>query len=208
MSHRFFATFLIAAMSFWTSACWDSPEDAGKIKGGGGVARAPLERPSPEHDYAEESTEVTSAQRAPHALESESNSAEIIRRLDSALASGDEETVLDLMLDLEDRGGAESVTGLGIVVDRALDDDLKLDAIASLAVLSDEDDVSAPLLRAIDDRSPAVRIEALDVMAYAEMVNLLPVLRVRIRRESDPETREALEETIEELEFFKERSGR
>ncbi|MFP6638753.1 MAG: hypothetical protein VCC04_00810 [Myxococcota bacterium] len=154
-----------------------------------------------EPDDADESAkEVLVEQDVPIAAPDE-DPAETIRRLDSALAADEEETVLDLMLDLEDQGGAVAVNGLGLVIDRALDDELKLDAIASLSMLAEEEDVSAPLLRALDDDSPSVRVEALDVMADWGMVNLLPVLRLRMQRASDPETREALEETIEELEY-------
>ena len=202
MSHRVITSLLIAAIGCWTSACWDSPGDTdGSIGGPGTSPRAPLTRPVLEPDDADESAkEVLVEQDVPIAAPDE-DPAETIRRLDSALAADEEETVLDLMLDLEDQGGAAAVNGLGLVIDRALDDELKLDAIASLSMLAEEEDVSAPLLRALDDDSPSVRVEALDVMADGGMVNLLPVLRLRMQRASDPETREALEETIEELEY-------
>lgn len=202
MSDRVITSLLIAAISCWTSACWDSPSDPDGSRDNLGTSpRAPLTRPVLEPDDADESAkEVLVEQDVPIAAPDE-DPAETIRRLDSALAADEEETVLDLMLDLEDQGGAVAVNGLGLVIDRALDDELKLDAIASLSMLAEEEDVSAPLLRALDDDSPSVRVEALDVMADGGMVNLLPVLRLRMQRASDPETREALEETIEELEY-------
>ncbi len=128
---------------------------------------------------------------------------ELLPLLDSSLASGDDEAALDYMLELEDRGGDVAVKGLGMVIDHALDEDLKLDAIASLSMM-EEDDISAPLLRAMNDQSEEVQIAALEVIADSEMVNLLPALRMRMGRESTESVLEAIDEAIVELEYLQE----
>ena len=128
---------------------------------------------------------------------------DLIELLDSSLASGDDEAVLDYMLELEDQGGEVAVRGLGMVIGNALDEDLKLDAIASLSMMEDED-ISAQLLRALDDQSEEVNIAALEVIADFELKNLLSALRVRRGRGGDEAILEALEDTIMELEYLEE----
>ena len=121
--------------------------------------------------------------------------------LDSALASDDDEAISDYLLDLEDRGGEIAVRGMGIAIDHALDEEIKLYAIDSLAMMQGED-VRAPLLCALDDQSEDVKIAALEVIADSEMFELLSVLRLRKERENNEATLEALNETIEELEYI------
>ena len=94
-----------------------------------------------------------------------------------------------------------AVRGMGIAIDHALDEEIKLDAIDSLAMMQGED-VRAPLLRALDDQSGDVQIAALEVIADSEMFDLLSVLRLRKERENNEATLEALNETIEELEYI------
>jgi len=129
------------------------------------------------------------------------DSDDILARLDSALASDDEEAVGEYLLDLEDRGGEVAVRGMGIAIDHALDEEIKLDAIGALAMMENED-VRAPLLRALDDQSEDVQIAALEVIADSEMFDLLSILRLRRERESDEAISEVLDETIEELEYI------
>ena len=128
---------------------------------------------------------------------------EVLSLLDSYLAAGDDEMALDYMLELEDQGGEVAVEGLGMVIDHAQDEDLRLDAIASLSMM-EEEDTSAPLLRALDDSSDEVQIAALEVMADSEMLNLLPALRLRESRANGEEVAEALADAIAELEYLKE----
>ena len=128
---------------------------------------------------------------------------EVLSLLDSYLAAGDDEMALDYMLELEDQGGEVAVEGLGMVIDHAQDEDLRLDAIASLSMM-EEEDTSAPLLRALDDPSDEVQIAALEVMADSEMLNLLPALRLRESRANGEEVAEALADAIAELEYLKE----
>ena len=128
---------------------------------------------------------------------------EVLSLLDSYLAAGDDEMALDYMLELEDQGGEVAVEGLGMVIDHAQDEDLRLDAIASLSMM-EEEDTSAPLLRALDDSSDEVQIAALEVMADSEMLNLLPALRLRESRANGEEVAEALADAIAELEYLNE----
>lgn len=204
MSQRILVAFLVFVLSAWASACSDSVDPSDRESGQRVIPqRPPLQPPSPHREVDIPSLEEISVEPEAQRSAPSEKVTNTLRRLDSALASDNQEQAMDLMLDLEDRGGPESVKGLGLVIDRALDDELKLDAIASLSMMAEDEDVSAPLLRAMDDGSPTVRVEALDAVADAGMVNLLPVLRVRLQRESEPETQEALQETIEELEYLK-----
>ena len=143
------------------------------------------------------------ARAVPEAATALDRGGDLTDRLDSSLASGDDEAVLDYMLELEDQGGEVAVRGLGMVIDNALDEDLKLDAIASLSMMEDED-ISAPLLRALDDQSEEVNIAALEVIADFQLENLLSALRVRRSRGGDEAILEALEDTILELEYLQE----
>lgn len=127
---------------------------------------------------------------------------DLLPLLDSSLAAGDDEMAMDYMLELEDHGGEVAVTGLGMVIDHALDEDLRLEAIAALSMMEDEN-IGAPLLRALDDPSEEVQIAALEVMADEAMVNLLPVLRLRGTRGNTEQVAEALDDAIVELEYLR-----
>ena len=128
----------------------------------------------------------------------------VLRYLDSALASGDEGEVMDQMLDFEDQGGPTAVSAFALVIDRSSSNDLKLDAIAGLSMFEGEADVREPLLRAMDDPSLEIRLEALDVLAESSFTGLIPILKLRSKRATEPEMLEALEDAIEELQFIKE----
>ena len=70
--------------------------------------------------------------------------------------------------------------------------------------MMEEEDISAPLLRALDDQSEEVNIAALEVIADFQLENLLSALRVRRSRGGDEAILEALEDTIMELEYLQE----
>lgn len=168
--------------------------------------RAELRRMASQSELIEtmDSGETPSGARAvPEVATTLDPEGDLTARLDSSLASGDDEAVLDYMLELEDQGGEVAVRGLGMVIDNALDEDLKLDAIASLSMM-EEEDISAPLLRALDDQSEEVNIAALEVIADFQLENLLSALRVRRSRGGDEAILEALEDTIMELEYLQE----
>ena len=197
---------LFAFGSILWSGCSEKAEEA---RFSADEKRSELRRLAAESDLGEwrERVEVPPARASvPPRDFSADPGEELIRQLDSSLASGDNETVLDYLLELEDQGGEVAIRGLGMVIDDALDDDLKLDAIVSLSMMEDGD-ISAPLLRALEDRSGEVQVAALEVIADLEMANLLPALRVRRGRGGDEETMEALEDTIIELEYLQEADG-
>jgi hypothetical protein len=186
--------------AFLVVACSDSGVEEGRFSNDG--KKVELQRLLKESERARE-TDPAPADTALElrSFDTPSDPDDILVRLDSALASDDDEAITDYLLDLEDRGGEIAVRGMGIMIDRALDEEIKLDAISSLAMMEDED-VRAPLLRALDDRSEDVRIAALEVIADSEMFDLLTILRLRKNRESNEATLEALSETIEELQYI------
>ena len=208
MSGRFRDCFLIPIF-FVLAACFGlgCADEADEDRFSAEEKRAELRRLVREGKPGEMMDEVVIEEPSPSTPEEDfpdSDSAEeLLPLLDSSLASGDDEAALDYMLELEDRGGDVAVKGLGMVIDHALDEDLKLDAIASLSMM-EEDDISAPLLRAMNDQSEEVQIAALEVIADSEMVNLLPALRMRMGRESTESVLEALDEAIVELEYLQE----
>ena len=167
--------------------------------------RAELRHLLGEAEIIEERTPVIAEATTwePEAPAAVSDADDLLARFDSALAADDEEEIMEYFLDLEDRGGAVAVKGMGLAIDHALDEDIKLDALGSLAMMQDED-VSAPLLRALNDRSEEVRISALEIIADFEMVQLISVLRLRKERENNEDVLESLEETIEELQYIQE----
>lgn len=191
--------FVLAA--FLVMACSDSVVEEGRFSND--EKRAELRRLVNESERVRETDPAVVEDTAlePTIADTPSDSDDILARLDSALASNDDEAISDYLLDLEDRGGEIAVRGMGIAIDHALDEEIKLDAIDSLAMMQDED-VRAPLLRALDDQSEDVQIAALEVIADSEMFDLLSVLRLRKERENNEATLEALNETIEELEYI------
>lgn len=128
-----------------------------------------------------------------------------VLREDSVEAYGaidwrDADQVSNAIAALEAEGGQASIDALGVILERSDDPVAKLEAIDALAFLSEEGDVRSPLERALDNASPDVRIEAVDVVAELALFELLPALRAQQYRESDLEVREALDEAVFELE--------
>ena len=194
---------LFVLVSIGSAGCSDTVEED---RFSAGEKRLELRRLAGQLELGEEMDSIERPREqgaAPEVVVVLDPSDDLTDRLDSSLASGDDEAALDYMLELEDLGGEVAVRGLGMVIDRALDEDLKLDAIASLSMM-EEEDISAPLLRALDDQSEEVKIAALEVIADLELANLLSALRIRRDRGGDEETLEALEETIMDLEYLQE----
>ena len=193
---------LVMAVMAWAASCSGPTEESRQVTDVGNTAASPSSEPrAVEEEAIEESVEMPMAEWSEELSENDVERDSSLRQLDSALASDDEEAVLDLMLDLEEQGGRESVEGLEMVIERALEEDLKLHALASVYMLADDEDVSDALTLAIEDPSAEVRLEALGVIEDAEMVNLIPVLRSMIREENDPEVVQAYDDTLEELEY-------
>ena len=186
-----------ALAAFLAMACSDSVVEEGRFSND--EKRAELRRLVNESERAIEADPVVveGTVLEPTIADTPLDSDDILARLDSALASDDDEAIGDYLLDLEDQGGEIAVRGMGIAIDHALDEEIKLDAIAALAMMENED-VRAPLLRALSDQSEDVQIAALEVIADSEMFDLLSVLRLRKERENNEATLEALDETIEE----------
>jgi len=113
----------------------------------------------------------------------------------------DPEALVDLIDDLSVAGGPESMAQLEEILATAPDEEIRMDVIDAAAFLADEQDVSTLLVRAIDDPSPLVRIEAADLAAEMSLVEVLPILRRRAAVESDPEAQIVLDQAVDELEW-------
>ena len=120
--------------------------------------------------------------------------------LSDALSTGDSDRILLLIALLEEKGGSAAIDAISTVIERSDDPEMKIEAIASLAFLADEGDVSRGFQMALEDPSPDVRLEAADAIVELELTEVLPLLHTRSYQEPDPEVWEVIEDAIFELE--------
>lgn len=119
---------------------------------------------------------------------------------------GDPDQVLDTIAMIEQEGGQDSIEALGVILQRNEQEETRVEAINTLVFLSDEGRVVDHIVYALNDRSPEVRIEAVEAAIYLELIEILPELRLTYYRESVDEVREVLEDAF--LEFDDEELSR
>jgi hypothetical protein len=109
---------------------------------------------------------------------------------------GDPDQVLDTIAMIEKEGGQASLEALGEILQRNDKEETRVEAINTLVFLADEGRVVDHIVYALNDRSPEVRIEAVDAIIYLELIETLPELRLTYYRESVEEVREVLEDAF------------
>ena len=123
----------------------------------------------------------------------------IAARLDDAMVRGDDEAVEQAMMELEDRGGSGAIDALGAVLESHPDADIRLDALGSIAVISDTGTVPPALVAALVDPHPDVRMEAIDLISDSGDLSMLSVLERYSAAEREEEVRAVYDDAIEEL---------
>lgn len=123
----------------------------------------------------------------------------IAARLDDAMARGDDEAVEQAMMELEDRGGSGAIGALRGVLESHPDADIRLDALGSIAVISEEGAVPPALVTALGDPHPDVRIEAIDLIRDSGDLSMLSVLERYSAAEREEAVRAVYDDAIEEL---------
>jgi len=123
----------------------------------------------------------------------------IARRIDDAMARGDDVALEEAMMELEESGGARAIAALGAVVENHPDTDIRLDALELIAVTSEDGSVPPAVVAALGDPDPDVRMEAIDLIVDSGDLSLLSVLESYAASEREEDVRGVYDDAIEDL---------